>query len=157
MTALPHKRHTAPEREKGTHKFDFSTKGVLKMLVLTGTGRTVAILTVAALTFGVLMRSQTAAVLGFGALPFFAWAAIATATVNIRPELIVRQWRVFSGSFALCFAVTGLLGMIGANAGSATGLSLGGALGTTIASAPDHARPGVFSTRARSSKCAAYS
>ncbi len=135
---LPHQARRHPERtEKGERKWDFSARGLLKAAVLTGIGRTVAVITLAALVFGVFMRGQAAAALGFGAFLFFAWGAVSFAVLNIRPVLIVRQWRLFTGALGLSFAITGLLGLIGANAGSSTGLSLGGSLGITIASAPD--------------------
>jgi S-DNA-T family DNA segregation ATPase FtsK/SpoIIIE len=110
---------------------------VLRPLVSTGWGRSGTIILLAALVLGVGLRNPTAATLGWGALLFFAWGATSVVLLNTRRDSAFTDWKPFAGTLGLCFAMTGLLGMIGAPIGSATGDSLGGNLGTLMASAPE--------------------
>lgn len=86
---------------------------------------------------GVGLRNPTAATLGWGAALFFTWGAASVVMLNTQRQTVVTHWKPFAGTLGLCFAMTGLLGMIGAPVGSLTGDSLGGNLGTVIASAPE--------------------
>lgn len=109
----------------------------LRPLVSTAWGRSGTIIFLAALALGVGLRNPTVATLGWGAALFFAWGATTVVMLNTRRQTVVTSWKPFAGTLGLCFAATGLLGMIGAPVGSATGDSLGGNLGTAIASAPE--------------------
>jgi S-DNA-T family DNA segregation ATPase FtsK/SpoIIIE len=109
----------------------------LKPAYATGAGRALLIILLAAALFGLVLRDPIARAAGWGAALYFAWAAATVWFLTTRPFVIAAWWRVFAGTLGLCFATTGLLGMIAAPIGSPTGHSLGGDLGTLIASAPD--------------------
>ena len=109
----------------------------LKPLYTTPKGRASVVIALSAVVFGFVLRDVTERAAGWGAPLFFVWAALAVWFLSTRPEVLASRWRVFAGTLGLSFATNGLLGMIGAPVGSPTGHSLGGNLGTLIASAPD--------------------
>lgn len=109
----------------------------LRSLYTTPEGKASVAIVLLAVVFGLIVRNATARAAGWGSVFFFVWAAVTIWFLSTRPAFIASRWRVFAGTLGLSFAVTGLLGMISVPAEFQPPHSLGGNLGTLIASAPD--------------------
>lgn len=125
-----------PGGEGGRKKRGSATR-FFHLLVFTGTGRSLAVIAIAAAVLGLPLKDIYAGATGWGAPLFFVWGAAAAVVLNIRPGLFVHRWKWFAGALGLAFAITGTLGMFRAPIGTPLGDWLGGSLGTVLASAPE--------------------
>lgn len=96
----------------------------------------ILLVAVVALIVAYPLRDRTLETLGWSVVPLGLWAAGAVYLLSWHPMLFVRRWRYVLPLLLLAFAASGVLGILNAGPGSATGASMGGALGEAIAIRP---------------------